>query len=134
MGIALTKDSIDLGIIVTDADAALAFYRDLVGLTEAGSQPMPGGGMMYRLMCGTSMIKLVHNGKTPPAVSPPGGIGGSTGYRYFTITVSNIEEITEAVKSAGHKVTVPVTVLRPGLTISIVEDPEGNWVEFLQAG
>jgi glyoxylase I family protein len=93
---------------------------------------MPGGGTMYRLMCGTSMIKLVHPGKTPPAVSPPGGIGGATGYRYFTMTVSNIEEITEAVKAAGHKVAVPVTALRPGITISIVEDPDGNWVEFLQ--
>ena len=134
MGIALAKDSIDLGIIVTDGEAALAFYRDVVGLTEAGSQPMPGGGTMYRLMCGTSMIKLVQNGKTPPAVSPPGGIGGSTGFRYFTITVSNIEEITAAVKAAGHKVAVPVTALRPGITISIVEDPEGNWVEFLQPG
>ena len=30
MGIALTKDSIDLGIIVTDGEAALAFYRDVV--------------------------------------------------------------------------------------------------------
>lgn len=134
MGIALAKDSIDLGIIITDAEAALAFYRDVVGFTDAGSQKMPGGGMMYRLMCGTSMIKLVHNGQTPPAVSPPGGIGGATGYRYFTITVSNIEEMTEAVKAAGHKVVVPVTALRPGITISIVEDPEGNWVEFLQPG
>jgi hypothetical protein len=29
---------------------------------------------------------------------------------------------------------VKVTTIRPGITISMVEDPDGNWVEFLQAG
>ena len=28
---------------------------------------------------------------------------------------------------------MPVTEIRPGVTISMVEDPDGNWVEFLQA-
>ena len=36
-----------------------------------------------------------------------------------------------ACESGGYKVAVPVTELRPGITISIVEDPDGNWVEFV---
>jgi hypothetical protein len=28
-------------------------------------------------------------------------------------------------------VVIPVTELRPGITIAMVEDPDGNWVEFL---
>ena len=60
MTIALTKDSIDLGIVVRDADAALAFYRDTLGFVDTGSMPLPGaGGTMYRLLCGSSLIKLV---------------------------------------------------------------------------
>jgi catechol 2,3-dioxygenase-like lactoylglutathione lyase family enzyme len=132
MGVALTKDSIDLGIVVTDPEASLAFYRDTLGFSAAGEMPMPGGGTMYRLMCGTSMIKLVHPAKEPPAKAARGGIPGATGYRYWTISVSNIQELVDACSAAGRKVAVPVTELRPGVTIAIVEDPDGNWVEFLQ--
>ena len=39
----LSKDSIDLGIVVSDADKALAFYRDLLGFPLQGEMPMPGG-------------------------------------------------------------------------------------------
>jgi glyoxylase I family protein len=134
MGVALTKDSIDLGIVVSDPEAALGFYRDVLGFENAGEMAMPGGGTMYRLMCGTSMIKLVHPASPPPAVAPPGGIPGATGYRYFTISVSNVDEITDACAAAGRKVVVPVRELRAGITISIVEDPDGNWVEFLKVG
>ena len=132
MGVALSKDSIDLGIIVTDADTALAFYRDTLGFTSAGEMPMPGGGTMYRLMCGTSMIKVIKPGREPKAAAAPGGIPGAYGYRYWTISVTNLAEITAACEAGGYKVAVPVTELRPGITISIVEDPDGNWVEFLQ--
>jgi glyoxylase I family protein len=133
MGVALTKDSIDLGIVVRDADAALGFYRDTLGFEEAGVTPMPGGGgTMYRLMCGTSMIKLVHHETVPEAAAPPGGIAGATGYRYWTISVSNLQEITDACAAAGRKVVVKPREIRPGTSISIVEDPDGNWVEFLQ--
>lgn len=133
MGVQITKDSIDLGIVVSDADAALRFYRDTLGFEHVGEMPMPGGGTMYRLLCGTSLIKIVSPTATlTPAV--PGGIQGAYGYRYWTISVSNIDEITQACADAGYAVKVKVTTLRPGITISMVEDPDGNWVEFLQAG
>src|SRR3954447_21400466 len=130
MGVNLTKDSIDLGIVVKDAAASLAFYRDVLGFDDLGESPMPGG-TMHRLSCGTSQIKLVSPKREPAAEAPPGGIGGATGYRYWTISVSNLAEIVAACESADVKVAVPVTELRPGITIAIVEDPDGNWVEFL---
>jgi glyoxylase I family protein len=134
VGVALTKDSIDLGIVVRDADASLAFYRDTLGFEHVGNMPMPPpvGGTMYRLQCGTSTIKLVHPASAPPATAPPGGIGGAYCYRYWTISVSNIDELTAACAAAGYRVTVPVVELRPGTSIAMVEDPDGNWVEFLQ--
>ncbi|MFM2073562.1 MAG: hypothetical protein RLZZ623_3826 [Actinomycetota bacterium] len=132
MGVSLTKDSIDLGIVVSDVQASLAFYRDLLGFVSAGESPVPGG-TMHRLMCGTSMIKLVSPKREPAAMAPPGGIAGAYGYRYWTISVSNIEEITAACAAAGVTVIVPVREVLPGATISIVEDPDGNWVEFLQS-
>jgi len=133
MGIKLTKDSIDLGIVVRDAAKALAFYRDTLGFEHTADTPMPGGGTMHRLMCGTSLIKVITLDPAPPAKAVPGGIRAATGYRYFTISVSNIAEVAAACASGGYNVVMPVRELRPGVTIAIVEDPDGNWVEFLQA-
>ena len=131
MGADLTKDSIDLGIVAKDGPALVAFYRDVLGFEDQGEMPMPGG-TMHRLAAGTSIVKIVCPRSTPPAAAPPGGIQGATGYRYWTITVSNLAELVAACEAGGHKVVVPVTELRPGITIAIVEDPDGNWVEFLQ--
>jgi catechol 2,3-dioxygenase-like lactoylglutathione lyase family enzyme len=128
----LAKDSIDIGIVVTDIDASLAFYRDTLGLTPGEEFPLPGGGTMHRLMVGTTVIKLLVPATPPPAVAPPGGIQGATGCRYWTISVSNIEALVAECGAAGYAVAVPVTVLRPGVTIAIVEDPDGNWVELLK--
>jgi glyoxylase I family protein len=132
MPVKLSKDSIDLGIVTTDAAAAVGFYRDVLGFEDLGEMPMPGG-TMHRLMCGTSAIKIVTPRKTPPGTAPPGGIQGATGYRYWTISVGNLEELVADCEAAGHTMVVPVTELRPGVRIAIVEDPDGNWVEFLEA-
>ena len=69
MDLQLTKESIDLGIVVRDIDAALAFYRDVLGFEPAGDSAMPGGAHMHRLMCGTSMIKLLHFDPAPEAAT-----------------------------------------------------------------
>ncbi len=131
MGVALTKDSIDLGIVVRDIDAALAFYRDTLGFVPAGDQDMPGGMHMWRLMCGTSMIKLVTVDPVPEAKSARGGIPGASGYRYWTMSVSNLQEMADACTAGGYKVRIPPTEISPGTKIVMVEDPDGNWVEFL---
>ena len=132
MTVNLTKDSIDIGIVVKDADAALGFYRDTLGFEDTGSMPMPGGGTMHRLLCGTTLVKLVAPDGDLPASAPGGGIQGAYGYRYWTISVSNLEEITERCAAAGRKVVIAPREIRPGVRISMVEDPDGNWVEFLQ--
>jgi len=41
----VSKDSIDLGIVITDEKAALGFYRDQLGLEWEGELPVPGGRM-----------------------------------------------------------------------------------------
>lgn len=133
MGVQLTKDSIDLGIVVRDAEASLHFYRDILGLEDQGEMPMPGG-TMHRLLCGTSLIKLVSLSRSPAASAPPGGIAGATGYRYWTISVSNLDEVTARAEEAGRNVAVSPREIRPGIKIAMIEDPDGNWVELLQVG
>lgn len=133
MALDIKKDSIDLGIVVRDSAKALAFYRDTLGLEHVADTPMPGGGTMHRLMCGASLIKVVSLEKTPEAAAPPGGIQGASGYRYWTITIGNLEAAAQQCADAGYRLVVPVREIRPGIRIAIVEDPDGNWVELLES-
>jgi glyoxylase I family protein len=132
MTIALNKDSIDIGIVVRDAEAALAFYRDTLGFEDTGSMQMPVGATMYRLLCGTTLVKLVAFDKELPAAAPPGGIPGGYGYRYWTISVPNLDEVTATREAAGRTIAISPREIRPGVRISMIEDPDGNWVELLE--
>jgi glyoxylase I family protein len=132
MPVAIAKGAIDLGIICKDVEAMLAFYRETLGLPLQGTIPMPRGGVMHRLQVGDSIVKIIDLESQPPAEAVPGGIWAATGYRYFTITVSDLEEAVDACTRAGHKLPIAPMEVRPGVTIAIVEDPDGNWVELLQ--
>jgi len=135
MGVNVAKDTIDLGIVTTNGEAMLAFYRDVLGFKHEGDIAMEHVGIkvMHRLWFGNSLIKLVVPVKPPPASAAPGGIPGATGYRYWTMTIHNLDEVLSAVQAAGQKIVRPRTEVRPGVVIGMVEDPDGNWVEFIQA-
>lgn len=135
MGVNLAKSAIDLGIVISDSERSLAFYRDLLGFEHVADTPMPiaGGGTMHRLNCGDSLIKLVKL-NTNPERSGNGGIPAATGMRYFTMIVSNLAEMMTACEEAGVTVAVPITEVRPGVTIGMVQDPDENLVEFVEQG
>ncbi|MBM3684996.1 MAG: VOC family protein [Actinobacteria bacterium] len=136
MGVQLAKQAIDLGIVIRDSEASLRFYRDTLGFDHVADIPMPlgGGGTMHRLQCGETLVKLVKFDEVPPAANPPGGLSTATGFRYFTMIVTNLAEMMQACEAAGYKVVVSTREARPGVTIGMVEDPDGNWVEFVQNG
>jgi len=136
MTIEFGQRAIDLGIVITDSEASLGFYRDLLGMQHEADVPMPigGGGTMHRLRCGDTLVKLVKFDSVPERHPELGGIPGATGFRYFTIHMTNLEAVLATVVAAGVTVSVPITEVRPGVTIAIVEDPDGNLVEFLQMG
>ena len=134
MGMKIEKESVDLGVVCRDGQAMFEFYRDVLGLEHIADTPMPKpfAGTMHRLMCGTSLIKLVVP-ENPPSSNPaPGGLAGGTGYRYWTITVSNLDEVVAAAEAGGHEVPVPRRTVRDGVDIAMLQDPDGNWVELLQ--
>jgi catechol 2,3-dioxygenase-like lactoylglutathione lyase family enzyme len=134
MPVQLAKSAIDLGIVIKESERSLAFYVGLLGLEYVGDMPMPigGGGTMHRLQCGDTVIKLVNLTTTPPSATP-GGIAGGLGFRYLTLIVSNLDEILAECGAADVNVMVPASEIRPGIRIGMVEDPDGNWVEFVEA-
>lgn len=131
MGVELSKNAIDLGIVTKNGEAMVEFYRDVLGFVEEPSTPFPMGGKMYRLWCGESLIKIVAPDPVPEQGPVPGAIANATGYRYWTMRVNNLNDIMAQCAAAGANVVVPVTEVRPGITIGMVEDPDGNWVEFV---
>ncbi len=132
MTLKLTKAGFDLGIVTTNGDEMLAFYRDVLGLKFEATINMENVGIaqMHRLWANESLLKLV----VPVADVPTGaggGINGATGLRYFTFRVGNFDEVITACENAGVKIIWPKLEARPGVFIAMVADPDGNWVEFV---
>ena len=127
------KDSCDLGIVVSDSAAALKFYVDTLGFEHTADIPFPlrEGSVMHRVQAGSVTIKLTKHSPNPAAQNPPGGAPAAVGIRYFTFSVENLEAIVERCSAAGYKIAIPIVEVRPGVRITMIEDPDGNWVEFL---
>ena len=133
MGRTITKPGLDLGIVTNNGDAMLEFYRDVVGLEFEATMKLEALGIarMDRLRCNDSVLKLV----TPTAdvsAGPGGGIDGATGLRYLTMAVDDVRAAVADCEEAGAPIVWPPLEARPGVTIAMVEDPDGNWVEFIQ--
>lgn len=133
MTIRLSKDSIDLAIVTNDLARMVGFYRDVLGFSDHGEAPTRStkGGSVHRLRCGTAGVKLVSYDPPVPHRTVAGAVHAATGYRYWTIHVANLDEIVGDCVRAGVPVAVPIKEISPGVSVAIVEDPDGNWVEFL---
>lgn len=129
MGMQAAKNALDIGLIVSDIKASLAFYGDLLGLEKVQEMPVPFG-TMYRMAFGESFVKLIDPTKVPSAGSL--GLTKALGFRYLTFQVSNIDDICTECSAAGVKFEIEKTELMPGVTIAMVVDPDGNVVEFVE--
>lgn len=132
MTLDVKKSAIDIGIVTNNIEAMMTFYKDTLELEYETTIPMPGGGQMNRFKVGDSVIKVIDADPKPELDAAPGGIRGSTGYRYWTITVGNLAECVDRASAAGSKIIVAAKEVRPGITIAIIADPDGNWVELLE--
>ncbi|MFH1758105.1 MAG: VOC family protein [Pseudomonadota bacterium] len=123
------KDSLDLGIVVSDIKASLNFYQNILGLEFVGITPV-WFGTMHRLRFGTSDFKLIE----PKSVPPQGLIGleSQLGFRYVTFGVKNISELCAELKGKGIEFALQEKEFRPGVRVAMVKDPDGNIVEFVE--
>ena len=128
----MSDTHIDIGIVVRDIDACLPFYRDVLGLKLLFDFKLPTGSHMWQLAVGPCVVKLVTHDPAPAAANPPGGSAGGTGLRYWTMGVDDIDAAIAPAVAAGSPIPLPVTQLMPGIRIAMIEDPEGNVVEFLE--
>jgi len=122
------KNSLDLGILVGDIDRSLNFYHHILGLEFVGQTPV-WYGMIHRLRFGNSDIKLVDPNEK--ISNGPRGLEKQLGYRYITLVVSNLAELCEHLQKQEITFALTLTETRPGVKVAMVEDPDGNIVEFL---
>ncbi|WP_110206855.1 VOC family protein [Nocardioides daejeonensis] len=129
----LARPHLDIGLVVSDLDASLGFYRDLLGLPVRGDLEVPEVGRLLLLDLGASTLKLVAPLRPPTGASPAGGLrAGVTGMRYLTLNVHALDDLAEACRQAGHRVAMRPTPVGPGMRAAAVEDPDRNWIEFLE--
>src|SRR5947209_1708488 len=128
----IAKPGIDLGVLVRDIDACLKFYCDDLGLPKVGEIPFPGNRTMHRIQIGDTVLKLMQFGdRTLPA--GPREREAQAGLRYFTIAVRDLPGVVNKLEAKGLSFSVPLREARPGIWITMLEDPDGNTVELLGA-
>jgi catechol 2,3-dioxygenase-like lactoylglutathione lyase family enzyme len=119
---------------VADIERSRGFYRDFLGLPVQRQMPMSKPTTLPILAAGTGAIKRWEVAEPPAPVAKGWPLEGAPGYRYITLSVSNLDEVVDGAAAAGVEVRVPATELMPGVKIAILADPDGNSVELLQAG
>jgi len=82
---------------------------------------------------GNSLITLVVPVRNQWRHPVPGGIQCAIGYRYWTMTIQTFDDVLRAVQAAGQKIVQPRTEVRPSVVIGMVEDPDGNGEQCIQA-
>lgn len=108
-------------VLITDADRAIAFYRDILGLTPVnGPSTFSGAGLDVRwFKAGAQYIHLL---LSPEADNP--------GRRHFALQVDDANVARQEVEAKG--IAIRETTPIPGATRFFVSDPDGNRIEIIQ--
>ena len=124
---------LEVAIVVKDADVMGDFYEQTVGL-ERVDDLQSSGVTMRRYAAGDSVVKLVSMPSPPSGSNPPQGmLGDASGLRYLSVCVDDLDAALARVEAAGCAVPIPAMDFAPGVRIAIVEDPEGTWLELVDA-
>jgi catechol 2,3-dioxygenase-like lactoylglutathione lyase family enzyme len=126
--------TVQVGIVPRDLARSLAFYRDELGLPYLGGRPVIEGRTLHFFDSGDGgNVKLLEQPPEAPVPSmhaPSGPFQAATGLRWLTLDVADLDPIAERCRDRVFQ--MPVTELRAGLRICIVEDPDGNAVELVE--
>jgi glyoxylase I family protein len=124
----LLSDVVDIGIVVSDADRSLAFYRDFLGM-ELVTDKNTALGHAWFLRCGRTTLELLQF-DTPPQHTGPTDATQAFGYRFLMLRVRDLEGLVDSLTAAGYAVPLPVSKAGD-LTFAMVADPDGNWIELV---
>lgn len=114
-------------VLVADLGAALAFYRDTLGLApDPGRPEMDYDGAWLRLGGGGQQLHLLVLPNPDPVAGRPGHVGRD---RHTCLAVSDVAALTARLEAAG----IGYTHSKSGRRAVFCRDPDGNGLEFVEA-
>lgn len=138
--------TIDLGMVVSNLEKSLKFYTHACGFTPTGEfsvneQITKDSGLTdgtpltikkLSLGKGATTLKLMQPAGTPKK-SDQTYVPSNLGFRYLTLHVTNMNAVQARLKKAGVPILAKGPVALPGgkAFLTIVKDPDGNFVEFV---
>jgi catechol 2,3-dioxygenase-like lactoylglutathione lyase family enzyme len=140
--------TMDLGIVVSDLNASVEFYADVVGLQQTGGFSVDDEFCRKAGLTDGHPLKitvLTPNGDSsgtnvklmqlPNVDSQPidnAFIHSQLGFSYLTFFVNDIDAFLERVRIHGAKLASREPVALGGQTrLAVVRDPDGNLVEVI---
>lgn len=127
-----SKPAIDVGLISANGPKMVAFYRDVLGLSQDPDVTIPNYGTIHKFNYGQSILRIMVPVTTPENVAG-GPFISRNGLRYMTLNISNLDETVQACRAFGCAVPVEPKELRPGVRCAQIQDPDGNYIEFMSA-
>ena len=134
----------EIGLVVRDLDAMLPFYTGVLGLSVLSSIEVPAatsrsaglapdGYRVVRLQTSRGdRIKLATPTMPPAPVATSDYAMQRQGCAYLTFIVDDLGPLHGRLKDAGAPIrSDDIVVLRPGVSMLLATDPEGNWIEFV---
>jgi catechol 2,3-dioxygenase-like lactoylglutathione lyase family enzyme len=124
---------LQVGIVPRDLERSMAFYRDTLGLEYLGGRRVIEGRTLHMFSVAGGILKLIEfaaGAPEPTSGAAPGAFYDGYGLRWITMPVDDLDAIAQ--RCHGRPWQMPITELRPGLRVAIVEDPDGIAVEFVE--
>lgn len=121
-------DTVSVRYIVADVDAAVAFYRDLLGFAVDFSAA-PGFAMLSR---GPLRLLLNRPGAGGAGQSMPNGdVPAPGGWNRIQLGVGDLNAEVERLKAGGGRFRNEIVQGNGGKQI-LIEDPSGNLIELFE--
>lgn len=118
----LVADIHHVSLNVADADRALRFYRDVLGMTVLDRPNFSFAGAWLDAGAGRQ-VHLIETDAVPADVG-----------QHVAFRVDDLDGVVAALRSAGVTVGDPSPVGDTAIRQAFVLDPDGNRLEFTQPG
>ncbi len=122
--------TVNVRYIVSDMEAACAFYQGLLGFTIRTKTP--GFAMLARGDL-VLLLSLPGGGGGAGTAMPDGRVPAPGGWNRIQLHFNDLEQVVAQLRTKGARFRSDVIVGRGGKQI-LVDDPSGNCVELFQPG